>query len=72
VPDHPPEWHTAQVRAWLAEHPEVKRWVLEHPTDAHYVPALQLAARDAIVHLPGVDFGMVDWDAALTEEPPSR
>ena len=63
--DRPARWHTEQVRTWLTEHAEARRWVFGRPDRTHFAPALQLVAQAAIEQLPGVDFGLVDWEAAV-------
>ena len=60
------EWHTAQVRSWMLAHPEVVARVRGQDSWALYSLALQLAARAAREQLPGVDFRLVDWDAAVS------
>jgi len=59
-------WHTAQVRSWMLAHPEVAERVRVQDSWALYPLALQLAARVAREQLPGVDFRLVDWDAAVS------
>lgn len=61
------EWHTARVRSWMLEHPEVVARVCGQDSWALYPLALQLAARAGREQLPGVDFRQVDWDAAVSD-----
>lgn len=58
------EWHTAKVQAWMLAHPDVVARVRARDSWRLYPLALQLAARAARDELPGVDFRLVDWDAA--------
>jgi len=59
------DWHTAQVRAWMLANPEVVARVRVQDSWRLYPLALQLAARAAREQLPGVDFRLVDWEAAV-------
>ena len=60
------DWHTAQVRAWMFANPAVVARVRGQDSWRLYPLALQLAARAAREQLPGVDFRLVDWEAAAS------
>ena len=69
--DRDREWHTAQVRAWMLAHPDVVARVRVQDSWRLYSLALQLAARTAREQLPGVDFRLVDWEAAVGQVEPA-
>ena len=64
------DWHTAQVRAWMLARPEVVARVRVQDSWRLYPLALQLAARAAREQLPGVEFRLVDWEAAVGQVEP--
>ena len=62
---HPPEWHTAQVRAWLVHHPASREWINERAQLDIRILALRLCASNAAGELSGVDFDLVDWPSLV-------
>ena len=72
MPAHPPEWHTAQVRAWLDTLPGTVDWIGGYGTVELRSMALRLCASNTTWELLGVNFALVDWRALAVELDPNR
>jgi hypothetical protein len=69
----PPDWHTAQVREWLAGQPQTRQWIAAYATNQLQVMALRLCVSNTTWELLGVNFALVDWlglAAELSADPP--
>ena len=72
MPAHPPEWHTAQVRDWLATLPSTMDWIGGYGTVDLRLMALRLCASNTTWELVGVNFALVDWRGLAVELDPNR
>ena len=71
MPVQPPEWHTAQVSAWLAGLPGTAEWITGYASLELRVLALRLCASNTTWELLGVNFALVDWHALAAELDPN-